>query len=105
MTSKTRPTEVVHLTPAGRRVAVRLLLLAGAIVVATCVTLGAAGLVHMLLVALIGQEGISARDDALPMLALVGGCYALGALAGLATFLLGYRRFVRNRPARDIHER
>lgn len=90
------------MTPIARRALAGLLLVAGAIVVAACVTIGAAGLVHIILVALIGQEGISARDDTVPMLVLGVGCYGLGATAGLATSIVGYRRFVRTRPARDI---
>lgn len=85
-----------------RRVLVGLAVLAGAAVVAGCVTLGAAGLSHAVLVALIGQEGISARDDTPFMLALVGACYGLGALAGVATLVLGYLRFIRGRSSSDV---
>jgi hypothetical protein len=84
------------MTLRARRVLVALVVLAAAIVLAACATLGAAGLSHAVLVGLIGQDGISAIDDTPPMLLLVGGCYAVGALSGLAAFALGYRRFVRN---------
>jgi hypothetical protein len=88
-----------------RRALAGLLLAVAAIAVATAATLGAASLVHIILIAVIGQEGISARDHSLPMLALLVGCYGVGALAGLTTLLVGYRRFVRNRPSSDIRAR
>lgn len=83
------------MTLSGRLVIVGFLVFGAAIVAAACVTLEAAGLSHTVLVAAIGQGGITAIDDTLPMLLLVGGCYALGGFAGLALFAVGYRRFIR----------
>lgn len=78
-----------------RRVLIGLVVLVAALVVAVSVTIAAAATSHAVLVAVIGQDGITAMDDTPRMFALVAGCYAVGGLAGLVSFAVGYRRWLR----------
>ena len=74
---------------------------ASAAVIAIFVAIGAAIGAHAILVALVGEDGIAARDDTMLMFVLVGGCYGLGAAAALTTVVYGYRRLIRPTQARD----
>jgi uncharacterized membrane protein (DUF441 family) len=90
---------MVRMASPARRLLVGIAVLASAVVVAACGTLAATALSPAVLVAWIGQDGITAMDDTPRMFALVAGCYAFGALAGVATFAIGHRRWLREEVA------
>lgn len=74
-----------------------------AAVVAVGIAVGVAGTfatafgLRIALLALIGQDGIEARDDTLLMNLLTAGCYLVGGIAGLLVLTFGGRRLLRDR--------
>ena len=69
-----------------------------AIAVAIAVMIGLALLGRQFLLFMVGEEGIPGIDDTPLMLALVGGTYLSGGIAGIGVLLLGWLRFIRRRP-------
>ena len=70
-------------------------LLAVAVAVALAVMVVEAILGNRVLTATIGEEGIVAIDDTTPWNLMMGAIYLIGFVSGLASFVVGWRRFLR----------
>ncbi len=75
----------------------------GLLILAAAVALGvamlAAILANRVLTATIGEEGIVAIDDTLLWRVMMGAIYLVGIVAGIVTFVFGFRRILARRRA------